>query len=494
MEKLANTILVIFGITGDLAQRKLLPALFHLVDAGMIPDTFHMAGISRQGTTPRDILSLIRKRTGRDETSAPEVFARLEKMISIVDMNIGEGAEYGKLAEELARIEDGAGHPLHRLFYLAIPANLFGTVTARLAEKDINVYEKGKRECRFLIEKPFGFDLASAKELIAGLASRFDETQIYRIDHYLAKETAQNILAFRFENPLFSGTWNRDHISHIMITAVESIGIEGRTAFYENMGAMRDLVQSHLLQLLALVTMNKPASMGSDDIHRQKEILLAHIRPPEAALMERDAVRAQYASYREETGNPESLTETYAAIRFSIDTEEWRGVPVFIRTGKAIREKITEITLVFSDPLSPGKKNYLTIRIQPNEGIVIDLHIKKPGFANEIEQVQLDFCYTDKLSVSHPDAYERVLVDAMRGDRTLFATSEEVLSCWRVSEPVLNAWSQKDFPLSFYDNSSWGPEAADRMIRETGLEWLADTHTVCSIPRIIGKKTQDQDE
>jgi len=488
MEKLANTILVIFGITGDLAQRKLLPALFHLAEAGMLPDTFHVAGISRRGTTVADILALIKKRTGRDEHSDPEVFARLEKMLSVVDMNIGDPSGYGTLAGELDRLERSAGRPLHRLFYLAIPANLFGTVTARLAEADINVHEKGRRECRFLIEKPFGFDLASAKELIAGLASRFDESQIYRIDHYLAKETAQNILAFRFENPLFSGTWNREHISHIMITAVESIGIEGRTAFYENMGAMRDLVQSHLLQLLALVTMNKPASMSSDDIHRQKEILLAHIRPPEAASMERDAVRAQYASYRNETGNPDSLTETYAAIRLSIDTDEWRGVPVFIRTGKAIREKITEITLVFSDPQSPGRKNYLTIRIQPNEGIVIDLHIKKPGFANEIEQVQLDFCYTDKLSASHPDAYERVLVDAMRGDRTLFATSEEVLSCWRVSEPVLSAWSKKGFPLSFYENNSWGPEAADRMIRATGVEWLSDTHTVCSIPRIIARE------
>ncbi len=487
MEKLANTILVIFGITGDLAQRKLLPALFHLTEAGMLPDTFHVVGISRRGTTSADILALIRKRTGKDEGTAPEVFSRLETMLSIVDMNIGEPSEYGKLAGELSRIEASAGHPLHRLFYLAIPANLFGTVTTRLAESDINVHEKGIRECRFLIEKPFGFDLASAKELIAFLDSRFDESQIYRIDHYLAKETAQNILAFRFENPLFSGTWNKEHISHIMITAVESIGIEGRTAFYENMGAMRDLVQSHLLQLLALVTMNKPASMSSEDIHRQKELILSRIRPPDPALMERDAIRAQYASYRTETGNPQTLTETYASLRLSIDTEEWRDVPVFIRTGKSIREKITEITLVFSDPQNGERKNYLTIRIQPNEGIVIDLHIKKPGFANELEHVQLDFCYTDKLNVSHPDAYERVLVDAMRGDRTLFASSEEVLSCWRISEPILSAWAKKDFPLSFYENNSWGPEAADHMIKETGVEWLSDTHPVCSIPRIIGR-------
>jgi len=487
MEILTDTVLVIFGITGDLARRKLLPALYHLAEEAMLPATFHITGISRQSTSVADILALIKARTGKDESTAPAVFARLEKMLSIVHMNIGDPTDYDRLSAELGRIEENAGRAMNRLFYLAIPASLFDTVTARLAEKDFNVHEKGNRECRFLIEKPFGFDLASAKELIAGLASRFDESQIYRIDHYLAKETAQNILAFRFENPLFCGTWNRNHISHIMITAVESIGIEGRTAFYENMGAMRDLVQSHLLQLLALVTMNKPASMSSDDIHRQKEILLAHIRPPDRALMERDTVRAQYASYREEAGNPDSLTETYAALRLSIDTEEWRGVPVFIRTGKALREKITEITLVFSSPRSPGKKNYLTIRIQPNEGIVIDLHIKKPGFASEIEQVQLDFCYTDMLNASHPDAYERVLVDAMRGDRSLFATSDEVLSCWRISEPVLTAWSEDGFPLSVYENNSWGPETADRMIQAAGLEWLSDTHTVCSTPRIIAR-------
>ncbi len=490
MEKLANTILVIFGITGDLAERKLLPALFHLATAGNLPDTFHIAGISRRGTTAADILALIRKRTGKDEKTDPVVFARLEKMLSIVDMNIGEPSEYGRLADELERIETNAGHPLNRMFYLAIPANLFATVTTRLAQNDINVHQKGTRECRLLIEKPFGYDLASAKELIAGLDAHFNETQVYRIDHYLAKETSQNILAFRFENPLFSGTWNREHVSHIMITAIESIGIEGRSAFYENMGAMRDLVQSHLLQLLALVTMDKPATMSSDDIHHQKEILLSHVRPPELAFMERDAIRAQYASYREEVGNIQSMTETYAALRLSIETEQWRGVPVFIRTGKAIHEKVTEITLVFSDSQNPETKNYLTIRIQPNEGIVIDLHIKKPGFANELEQVQLDFCYTEKLSSSHPDAYERVLVDAMRGDHTLFATSEEVLSCWRISESILAAWANKDFPLESYENGSRGPESADRMIAETGVEWLSDTHTVCSIPRIIRREKQ----
>ncbi|HUW70491.1 MAG TPA: glucose-6-phosphate dehydrogenase [bacterium] len=485
MEKLGSTVLVIFGITGDLSRRKLLPVLLHLAVAGMLPEEFHIVGISRKGTTTADIIGFIRQATALEAVASDEMYSRMSSMITMIDMNMSEPAEYTRLADELDRLDRAAGHPLHRMVYLAIPATLFDTVTARLAEADMNAHRKGARACHLLIEKPFGYNLKSAEALIRGLAERYDESQIYRIDHYLAKETAQNILAFRFENPLFSHTWNRDHISHIMITAVESIGIEGRAVFYENMGAMRDLVQSHLLQLLALVTMNQPDSMSSEAIHREKERILRHIVPPSPERMEHDAIRGQYATYRAETGNPLSMTETYAAVRLSIDTDEWRGVPVFIRTGKALRDKITEITLVFSNADSPGKRNYLTIRIQPNEGIVIDLHIKKPGFDHAIEQVQLDFCYTDKLSIGHPDAYERVLVDAMRGDRTLFASNDEVLSCWRISEPILVAWANPDFPLHQYGNNTWGPEAADAMIADVGLEWLSDTHTVCSIPRII---------
>lgn len=490
MKKLGNTALVIFGITGDLAQRKLLPALYNLEAAKLLPDTFRIVGISRRGTTASDIIALIAKRVKADDAT-PEIFERLSRIISIVDMNIGEAGEYSRLAEELSRQEKEAGCPLNRLFYLAIPATLFRTVTDRLGQSDINIHEIGTRESRFLIEKPFGFNTASAKELIAGLDRLFDESQVFRIDHYLAKETAQNILTFRFENPLFSCAWNRRHISGIMVTAVESIGIEGRTAFYEGMGAMRDLVQSHLLQLLALVTMNRPESMGSGDIHREKEKLLAAVRPPEPDKMREEAIRGQYRSYRAETGNAESMTETYAAIRFSIDTDEWRGVPVYIRTGKALREKVTEITVVFADENNPERKNYLTIRIQPNEGIVIDLQIKKPGFDTSLEPVQLDFCYAGKLRATHPDAYERVLIDAMRGDRTLFATSAEILSCWRSTEPILEAWSKADFPLHVYDNRCWGPEAADALIAPSGLEWLTDTHVVCSLPRIVHRDGAD---
>lgn len=482
MKRIEHTILIIFGSTGDLSRRKLLPALFRLEHAGILPEGFRVLAVSRRGTRVDDIIEIIR-------SSVPEAAGdqnaldSLGKRMRILDMDIGKTGQYGNLAEALSAIEDEAGCPMNHLFYLAIPATLFETVISRLAEKDINRHEPGRRECRFLIEKPFGFSLESARRLITFLGKRFDQSQIYRIDHYLAKETAQNILSFRFENPLFCGAWNREHISHIMITATESIGIEGRTAFYDSMGAMRDLVQSHLLQLLALVTMRQPSSMTDSDIHREKEYILSRIRPPAPERMNEETVRGQYDAYREETGNRESMTETYAAVRLSIDDDAWRGVPVFIRTGKALAQKVTEVTIVFSNPCKTERKNLLTIRIQPNEGIVIDLRIKKPGFDMDYEEVQLDFCYTGTSISSHPEAYERVLVDGMRGDRTLFASDEEVLSCWRITEPILEAWSKPGFPLHRYREGSWGPEDADRLVADAGISWLTDEHPVCSLPK-----------
>ncbi len=504
MERLSRTVLVIFGLTGDLSKRKLLPALFHLARRGILPDGFRILGISRKGTTVADVISLVRDAVSRDapEPGGPdgsrsrlEALARLEGMLSVLDMDISREGDYGLLARELDRIDATAGTPLNRLFYLAIPASLFGTVTARLGKKDINVRGPQGRDSRFLIEKPFGENLETARELIERLDRDFDESQIFRIDHYLAKETAQNILAFRFGNPLFRGSWNREHVRAIMISANEAIGIEGRTAFYERMGALRDLVQSHLLQLLALVTMRRPESMDSESIHRAKEELLARVVPPEPARMADETVRGQYETYRAETGKGDSMTETYAACRLSIDTDEWRGVPVLLRTGKMLREKVTEINVIFGDPGAEGcakgegtgdgafgECNVLTIRIQPNEGIAVDLRIKKPGFDSLYDDVQLDYCYrADATAI--PDAYERVLVDGMRGDRTLFASANEVLSCWRISNPILDAWKDPLFPLHVYGNGSAGPEAANALARAAGVEWLDETHLVCPVPR-----------
>lgn len=485
MIKLAHTVLVIFGITGDLARRKLLPALYNLEKAGVLPEGFRILGISRKGTTTADIIKLIKARVPKNDGECDRICEKLEYIISIVDMNIGNVDEYSRLASELEKVEKEEKHPLNRLFYLAIPASLFSTVTTRLGYDDLNIHEKGIRESRYLIEKPFGSDYQSALTLINELDKLFSESRIFRIDHYLAKETAQNILAFRFANPLFSNSWNRHHISHIMVTASEAIGIEGRTSFYEGMGALRDIIQSHLLQLLALVTMAKPQNLSAPEIHREKELLLAAVRPPAPEQMREKAIRGQYASYRKETGIADSLTETYAAIQLSIDNDDWKDVPIFIRTGKALKEKVTEITLVYTDADDNSKHNYLTIRIQPNEGIAIDLSIKKPGFDTALQEVQLDFCYREKIGSNHIDAYERVLFDGIRSDNTLFATGNEVLSCWNITEPILEAWTDPTFPLHFYENGSNGPDAAHKMIEKTGISWLSDTHAVCTPIRLV---------
>lgn len=482
---LTPAIITIFGITGDLANRKLLPSLYHLAHDGLLPPSTKIVGVTRSGTTPVNVLKSIRDRVEVDgKKCEPKTMQWLEDALTIVTMDITEHNEYSRLKKELDIIEVTVGMCLTRLFYLAIPSTIFDIVVERLGKQDLNKgCQHGKAESRLLIEKPFGYDLASAEELIVRLQESFHEDQIYRIDHYLAKETVQNIMTFRFDNPLFSKAWDSDHISHIMVTAAESIGIEGRVAFYEQMGAMRDLIQSHLLQLVALVTMDKPALRDSEHIHASKEQLLAALQPPHADEMHQKTVRGQYDTYINEVKNSDSQVETYAGVWLTIDSEKWKNVPVLIRTGKALADKVTEITIVFADSEQANCYNTLTIRVQPNEGIVLDLRIKKPGFDDEVEHVQMDFCYSERLRAAHPDAYERVLVDALRGDKTLFATSEEVLQSWRISEPIIQAWSLNRVPLDTYTLGSWGPLAADELAKRAGISWLTDSLHICSVHR-----------
>jgi glucose-6-phosphate 1-dehydrogenase len=465
---LPPTVFVIFGVTGDLARRKILPAIRRLDEAGLLPRRFCVVGVNRKGLADDDVVAML----------SPEFASRA----SAVQMRIDEPSDYPILARRLAELDRAEGVPLARLYYLAIPAPLFKTVATRLSEVDFDDRALARPEPKYLVEKPFGHDLASARELVDLVDSRFAPSQVFRIDHYLAKETAQNILSFRFGNPIFSRAWNGDHISHVMITASEEIGIEGRSAFYEGMGAFRDLVQSHLLQLLALVAMDRPASFSSEDIHRAKEEFLSRVMPPSPGDMPERSVRGQYAGYREEVGNPDSQTETYAAARLSIDADGWRNVPVLIRTGKSLREKVTEIVIAFSD--EGPYRNYLTLRIQPNEGIVVDLRIKKPGFDAECEDVQLDFCYDSGAETGEPalpESYERVLYDALRGDGTLFATGREILECWRISTPILDAWADDACPLFAYARGSWGPIEAASLARDAGVEWFDETHRVCPV-------------
>lgn len=478
-------IITIFGITGDLAKRKLLPSLYHLAKDGLLPSSTKIVGVTRSGTTVDVILDTIQDsvESNTQVECKTETLEWLRSALSIVTMDVTNHAEYTRLKSELDTIEDTVGICLTRIFYLAIPSTMFSIVVERLGKQDLNSgCQHGEAESRLLIEKPFGYDLISAEELIANLQASFDEEQIYRIDHYLAKETVQNILTFRFQNPLFSNAWDADHISHILVTASESIGIEGRVAFYEQIGALRDLIQSHLLQLVALTTMDQPQDLSAQAIHDSKTKLLRSIRPPHENEMHAKAIRAQYINYRDEVANNDSTTETFAAVELHIDNTRWDKVPILVRTGKSLTEKVTEITIVYKDASNPSCRNTLTIRIQPNEGIVLDLRIKKPGFDDQIEHVQMDFCYQDKYtSTVHPDAYERVLIDSMRGDKTLFATSDEVIASWKVIQPILDAWNNNHSPLLTYDNGSWGPKEAEEMAKNTGIEWLTDSLQICSI-------------
>jgi glucose-6-phosphate 1-dehydrogenase len=308
-----------------------------------------------------------------------------------------------------------------------------------------------------LVEKPFGYDLVSAKDLISETAKVFGEEQVFRIDHFLAKETVQNILTFRFQNPIFEALWNHRYISSIDIAAAEKIGIEGRVRFYEPLGAIRDIIQSHLLQILAIVTLDQPAVLDSEHIHAAKQALLDHVQPVPPDQVRSRTVRAQYEGYRKEVDNPDSVTETYAGITVFVDSERWKDVPVSLWTGKALAEKKYEITINFQSG-EGGEGNRLRFRLQPNEGIELDLLTKKPGFNDELQAVAMDFSYHQNFeNPEHPNAYERVLVDAVRGDHTLFATSEEVLASWRIVQPVLDQWAKSADDLFFYEPGSQDP-------------------------------------
>jgi len=351
---------------------------------------------------------------------------------------------------------------MNRLYYLSIPPQVFGPIVRFLGQRGLNKScPHGKAKTRLLIEKPFGFDLESARELIKDVAKYFSEDQIFRIDHYLAKETVQNILSFRFSNSIFESIWDSKHIRRIEISAIEQIGIENRALFYEQVGALRDFVQSHLLQLLSVVAMEEPLSMTPGAIHVSRLKLLKQVKAPSRLKITQTAYRAQYQTYRSEVNNSESNTETFAAIRLFINSKRWKKVPIIIKTGKSLDQKNTEVRIIFRQDIS--KKifhNSLTFRLQPNEGIALELYAKKPGLNNEIEPVNMDFSYSQYFdSKSQPDAYERVLIDVMRGDHTLFATSAEVLQTWRIVEPILQAWSRDNSSLPIYKNNSANPDS-----------------------------------
>ncbi len=473
--------LVIFGATGDLAQHMLLPALYHLESEGLLPEKFAIVGIFRREPDVTEIIQEAEIQLLRSHSEVDlDVLAKLKARIHTVKMDSTNPDHFKLLAAKLRELDKIAEVKLNHLFYLAIPPSIFKSVIGNLASAGLNGSKNDDRESRILVEKPFGDDYDSAKDLIAFMSEHFEEKQIFRIDHYLAKETAQNILTFRFNNPLIEGMWSRQFIDHIQITAIEKIGIMGRAAFYENIGALRDFVQSHLMQLMALVMMEYPEDLTSEAIHREKLLLLESIEQIAPKHVEDIAVRGQYEGYTDEVEKPDSTVETFAALKLEVANSRWGGVPVLLRTGKSTATKATEIVVAFKDRTRRSiSDNLLIIRIQPNEGISLKLLAKKPGFTAEVQPVQMEFCYSGTFDGHQPDAYQRVFMDAMRGDQSLFATSAEVMASWKLLQPVLDAWKLSDVPPEVYKEGSWGPSGSEQLAQNFGTNWVNDSQHVC---------------
>lgn len=456
--KLEPTIIVIFGITGDLSRRYLLPSLYYLMQEGLLHEKTEIVGITRGQTTVEELFEKVRFDTENETRLKPDALESIRKRTTMLQIDLNDQSAYDDLLKQLNAIEDATGMCMNRLYYLSIPPRAYLPVVGLLGRAGLNTScQHGRAATRLLVEKPFGFDLDSAKALIKEAGQIFTEEQTFRIDHYMAKETVQNILTFRFKNPIFEAVWNHEHVSGIEIVAKQKIGIEGRAEFYEPLGALRDFIQSHLVQILGIILMDKPESLDSQQIHASKQRALDQVEPVPYEQVSLLTKRGQYKDYREEVKNPGSVTETYAEINIQSSSERWRDVPIKLVTGKGLDEHKTEIKVDFRGSEKVAN-NELLFRIQPNEGLELDLVTKKPGYTDEAQSTAMEFSYKSGFNNNgHPNAYERVLVDAVRGDHTLFATSDEILASWRIVQPVLDAWSKNADDLKFYEQGSAGP-------------------------------------
>ncbi len=484
-----STALVIFGATGDLAHRKLLPALYNLAHEGALPERFEMIGVARRGQADEGFQDMARQSIERFSRRRPDPQV-LDGLIA--DMRYVPGAfdddeVYGELDRVLREFDERAGQPLNRVFYLSTAPQFFPVIAGKLGNAGLAECENA--ETRIVIEKPFGYDLASARQLNAEVLEVFDENQVFRIDHYLGKETVQNLMAMRFANALFEPVWNRNFIDHVQITAAEDLGIGGRAGYYEGAGALRDLVQNHMMQLLALLTMEPPTSFDADRVRDEKLKVLEAIVPPPVQDVRNMAVRAQYgpgtvggkrvAGYLDEEGvNPHSRTETYAALRLHVSNWRWAGVPFYLRTGKQLARKVTEIVvtlkpvphMAFQSIGSVGvQPNQVILTVQPDEGVSVSLGAKIPGPRMRIRPVNMEFRYGTSFLSESPEAYERLILDAMRGDATLFTRGDEIVALWGIIDPILTAWHEDTTtPVPQYPAGSAGPAEADALLEGDG--------------------------
>ncbi|MFF3670360.1 glucose-6-phosphate dehydrogenase [Microtetraspora malaysiensis] len=482
-------VLVLFGVTGDLAKKKLLPAIYDLGNRGLLPPGFSLVGFARRDWAHEDFAQVTYESV-KEHARTPfreEVWRQIAEGIHFCPGEFSDDGAFDVLAMMLKEIDETRGTGGNYAFYLSVPPKFFPVVVEQLKRTDLANAPEGAWR-RVVIEKPFGRDLKTARELNAITSAVFPEKSVFRIDHYLGKETVQNILALRFANTLYEPIWNRGYVDHVQITMAEDIGIGGRAGYYDGIGAARDVIQNHLLQLLALVAMEDPTSFDADSLRREKEKVLRSVRLP--ADLSLGTARGQYtagwqggesvAGYLEEEGiSPDSITETYAAVRLEVANRRWAGVPFYLRTGKRLGRRVTEVAVVFQRaphlPFSSTDteilgQNALVIRVQPDEGITVRFGSKVPGTAMEVRDVSMDFAYGESFMESSPEAYERLLLDVLIGDPPLFPHQAEVELSWKILDPIEEHWAASGRPEG-YPAGTWGPPSADAMITRDGRVW-----------------------
>ncbi|MBL8677621.1 MAG: glucose-6-phosphate dehydrogenase [Myxococcales bacterium] len=487
--------IVIFGASGDLTRRKLVPALYHLQLARMLGPGSAIVGFARKDGSSEEFRAEQREATAQFARSKPvdaDAWASFEPSLSYVQGNFDEPAAFARLKEHLDTVDSTFGTRGNRLFYFATPPEFFSVIAKQLKAAGLIADASDRsRFTRVIVEKPFGTNLESSRQLDRALHEVLDESQIYRIDHYLGKEAVQNVLAFRFGNAIFEPLWRRETIDHVQITVAEEIGIEGRGKFYEGAGATRDIIQNHLFQLLMLVAMEPPSAFDADAVRDEKVKVLRALRPMHRDRIAELTARGQYGrgtlgggllpAYREEKDvHPDSRTETYAAMRCEIDNWRWQGVPFYIRTGKRLTRRVTEIAVrfkgipvaLFGRSQAETAPNELVLRIQPDEGITLRFAAKQPGSHMLLRDVNMDFRYGATWGRTSADAYERLILDALLGDATLFARDDEVDEAWRYVSPIIDAWNEMP-PPSFpnYAAGTWGPASAEALVERDGRRW-----------------------
>jgi len=481
--------LVIFGVTGDLARKKLMPAVYDLTNRGLLPPGFALTGFARRDWETQDFAQIVHDSV-KENARTPfreATWRQLSEGIRFVQGTFDDDDAFDRLRDTVEELDVSRGTGGNHAFYLSVPPSSFPVVCEQLSRSGLSQPQEGRWR-RVVIEKPFGHDLASARELQSIVSSVFRPDDIFRIDHYLGKETVQNLLALRFANQLFEPIWNANYVDHVQITMAEDIGIGGRAGYYDGIGAARDVIQNHLLQLLALTAMEEPVSFDATALRAEKEKVLSAVRVPRD--IGRHTARGQYTAgwqggeqvvgFLEEEGfNPHSTTETYAAIRVDIDTRRWAGVPFYLRTGKRLGKRVTEIAVVFKKaPHLPFEstateelgKNALVIRVQPDEGVTLRFGAKVPGTQMEVRDVTMDFGYGHAFTEASPEAYERLILDVLLGDPPLFPQNTEVELSWEILDPIIEYWAKRGKPDE-YRAGTWGPRSADDMMARDGRAW-----------------------